>query len=117
MAHFAKVENGIVTNVIVADQEVIDSGMFGTGWVQTSFNTYGGQHPENRPLRKNYAGVGFTYDADLDAFYAPQPYPSWVLNIDTCLWEPPVSKPEGRHLWDEVTVSWITLPTAKKDTL
>ena len=60
MAHFAQIQNGIVTQVIVAEQDVIDSGLFGTGWVQTSYNTHGGQHPEGRPLRKNYAGIGFT---------------------------------------------------------
>ncbi len=66
MSHFAKVENGIVANVIVAEQDVIDSGIFGHGWVQTSYNTHGGQHPEGRPLRKNYAGIGYTYDEQRD---------------------------------------------------
>ena len=86
MSHFAQVENGIVTQVIVAEQDVIDSGMFGDGWIQTSYNTYGGQHPEGRPLRKNYAGVGFTYDAQRDAFIAPQPDETYVLDEDSCLW-------------------------------
>jgi hypothetical protein len=86
MSHFAKVENGIVTQVIVAEQDVIDSGLFGTGWVQTSYNTYGGQHPENRPMRKNYAGVGYTYDAQRDAFIPPKLDDSWTLNEETCLW-------------------------------
>jgi hypothetical protein len=76
MSHFAKVENGIVVNVIVAEQDVIDSGIFGHGWVQTSYNTHGGQHPEGRPLRKNYAGIGYTYDSGRDAFIPPQPYPN-----------------------------------------
>jgi hypothetical protein len=116
MSHFAKVENGIVTQVIVAEQDVIDSGLFGTGWVQTSYNTYGGQHPEGRPLRKNYAGVGYTYDEQRDAFIAPQPYPSWVLNEDSCVWEAPVPKPENKiklsgaavqFFWDEPTLSWV----------
>lgn len=90
MAHFAKVENGIVTQVIVAEQDVIDSGLFGVGWVQTSYNTHGGQHPEGRPLRKNYAGIGYTYDAERDAFIPPQPVgDGWILNEDTCLWEQP----------------------------
>ena len=103
MAHFAKVEDGIVTQVIVAEQDVIDSGLFGDGWVQTSYNTYGGKHPEGRPLRKNYAGVGYTYDAERDAFYAPQPFPSWALNENTCLWESPVARPnDGKaYYWDE----------------
>ena len=93
MSHFAKVENGIVTQVIVAEQDVIDSGLFGTGWVQTSYNTSGGQHPEGKPLRKNYAGIGFTYDSQRDAFIPPQPLPNWVLNEETCLWESPVLYP------------------------
>lgn len=90
MAHFAKVEDGIVTQVIVAEQDVIDSGLFGDGWVQTSYNTFGGQHPEGRPLRKNFAGIGYTYDADRDAFIPPRPEgDGWILNEDTCLWEQP----------------------------
>ena len=90
MAHFAKVEDGIVTQVIVAEQDVIDSGLFGDGWVQTSYNTFGGQHPEGRPLRKNFAGVGYAYDADRDAFIPPCPEgDGWILNEDTCLWEQP----------------------------
>ena len=95
MAHFAKVENGIVIQVIVAEQDVINSGLFGDPalWVQTSYNTRGGQHPEGRPLRKNYAGAGYTYDATRDAFIAPQPAPSWTLNEDTCLWVSPTPLP------------------------
>jgi hypothetical protein len=89
MAHFAQVENGIVVQVIVAEQDVIDSGLFGGGWVQTSYNTHGGQHPEGRPLRKNYAGIGYTYDAERDAFIPPKPEGDWVLNEETCLWEEP----------------------------
>jgi hypothetical protein len=109
MAHFAKVENNIVTQVIVAEQDVIDSGIFGTGWVQTSYNTHGGQHPENRPLRKNYAGVGFTYDAQKDAFIPPKPFASWLLNEDTCLWESPTPYPndEKMYVWDEESLTWI----------
>ena len=87
MAHFAKVEDGIVTQVIVAEQDVIDSGLFGGGWVQTSYNTFGGQHPEGRPLRKNFAGIGYAYDAERDAFIPPQPEGNFVLNEETCLWE------------------------------
>jgi hypothetical protein len=109
MAHFAKVENNLVTQVIVAEQDVIDSGLFGTGWVQTSYNTHGGQHPENRPLRKNYAGVGFTYDAQKDAFIPPKPFASWLLNEDTCLWESPTPYPndEKMYVWDEESLTWI----------
>lgn len=110
MSHFAKVENGIVTQVIVAEQDVIDSGLFGTGWVQTSYNTKGGQHPEGRPLRKNYAGIGYVYDSERDAFYAPQPYASWTLNEDTCTWGAPTPYPDDGKLyfWDEATLSWVT---------
>lgn len=109
MAHFAKVEDGIVTQVIVAEQDVIDSGLFGDGWVQTSYNTRGGEHPEGMPLRKNFAGIGFTYDAERDAFIPPKPYESWLLNDDTCLWEPPVAYPSegGTYYWDEETLAWV----------
>jgi hypothetical protein len=109
MSHFAKVENGIVTQVIVAEQNVIDSGTFGTGWIQTSYNTIGGQHPEGRPLRKNYAGVGYSYDSTRDAFIPPKPFASWVLNEDTCLWSSPTPCPDDvkEYTWDETTISWI----------
>lgn len=109
MSHFAKVENGIVTQVIVAEQDVIDSGLFGTGWIQTSYNTYGGQHPEGRPLRKNYAGIGYTYDSSRDAFIPPQPFQSWLLNETTCLWDAPTPMPTDgkRYTWDETTTSWV----------
>jgi len=108
MGHFAKVENGIVTQVIVAEQDVIDSGLFGTGWIQTSYNTHGGQHPEGRPLRKNYAGIGFTYDSNLDAFIAPKPFPSWTLNQQTCLWNAPIQIPdnENYYTWNEQNQTW-----------
>jgi hypothetical protein len=111
MSHFAKVENGIVTQVIVAEQDVIDSGLFGTGWVQTSYNTKGNQHPENRPLRGNYAGIGHTYDATNDVFYAPQPFASWTLSQSTWLWEPPTPYPnDGKmYKWDEPTTSWAEI--------
>ena len=115
MSHFAKVENGIVTQVIVAGQDVIDSGLVGTGWVQTSYNTYGGQHPEGRPLRKNYAGIGYIYDAGRDAFIPPQQFSSWTLNETTCLWESPTPMPvvEGKSFtWDEPTTSWIEVTNA-----
>ena len=109
MSHFAKVENGIVTQVIVAEQDVIDSGLFGTGWVQTSYNTHGGQHPEGRPLRKNYAGVGYSYDSIRDAFISPKPFASWVLNENTCLWDAPTPRPDDgkEYYWDEATLSWV----------
>ena len=117
MSHFAKVIDGIVTEVLVIEQDVIDTGLFGDPalWVQTSYNTYGGQHPEGRPLRKNYAGVGFTYDAERDAFIPPQPFASWTLNENTCLWNAPVAYPnDGKpYYWDEDTLSWIEVPNGQ----
>ena len=111
MAHFAKVENGFVTEVIVAEHDFINSGAVGNPslWIQTSYNTHGGQHPEGRPLRKNYAGVGFIYDPVKDAFYAPQPYPSWTLNEETCLWDSPIPYPTDgeNYYWNEPTLSWV----------
>jgi hypothetical protein len=82
MSHFAKVENGIVTQVIVAEQDVINSGLFGTGWVQTSYNGN---------IRKNYAGVGYTYDSQRDAFIPPKPHEDWILDETTCLWNAPTN--------------------------
>ena len=111
MAHFAKVRDGKVIEVIVADQDFIDN-MVDTSpgkWIQTSYNTRGGVHTEGgTPLRKNYAGVGHWYDANRDAFYQPQPYPSWTLDDDTCLWEPPIAYPDdgNRYLWNEETQTW-----------
>jgi hypothetical protein len=107
VSHFAKVVDGIVEQVIVAEQDFIDT-QEGT-WVQTSYNTYGGVHSTGKtPLRKNYAGPGSIYDEDRDAFYAPQPYPSWTLNEDSCLWGSPVPYPEeGMHEWDEDAGKWV----------
>ena len=112
MSHFAKVENGVVTQVIVIEQDVLNLGHWGDPalWVQTSYNTQGGQHPEGRPLRKNYAGIGYTYDSGRDAFIPPKPYASWLLNEDTCLWSAPTPMPvvEGKMFtWDEPTTSWV----------
>lgn len=113
MSHFAKVEGGFVTQVIVAEQDFINSGAVGDPriWVQTSYNTKGGQHPDGRPLRKNYAGIGYRYDAERDAFIPPQPFPSFVLNETTCLWDPPVPYPsDGKvYRWDEETIDWIEI--------
>jgi hypothetical protein len=115
MAHFAKVENGIVTQVIVIDQETLNSGNWGdpSSWVQTSYNTHGGQHPEGRPLRKNYAGIGYTYDAGRDAFIPPKPFASWILNETTCQWDAPVAMPTDNKMyrWDEATTSWVEVTT------
>lgn len=113
MSHFAKVIDGIVTEVLVIEQDVIDTGLFGDPalFVQTSYNTFGGQHPEGRPLRKNYAGIGYTYDAERDAFIPPSPFPSWTLNEDTCLWDAPTPYPDdGKpYHWDEETLTWIEI--------
>ena len=113
MSHFAKVVNGIVTQVIVAEPEFFDTFVDtspGT-WIQTSYNTLGGQHPENRPLRKNYAGIGYTYDSQRDAFIPPQPFASWTLNEETCLWDAPTAMPTegGPFTWNEETLSWVNL--------
>lgn len=111
MSHFAKIEDGIVTQVIVVEQDVIDTGLFGdpSQWVQTSYNTRGGVHiTGGTPLRKNYAGIGFTYDATRDAFIPPKPFPSWVLNETTCLWDAPVAIPTDGKIydWNEEIVNW-----------
>jgi hypothetical protein len=110
MAHFAKVVNGLVTNVIVAEAEFFETFVDSSPgeWIQTSYNTHGGQHPNNTPLRKNYAGIGYTYNRELDAFIPPKPYASWSLDEETCLWNAPVAKPEDNknYFWDEETLSW-----------
>jgi len=118
MAHFAKVVNGVVDQVIVAEPEFFDTFVDSSPgeWIQTSYNTRGGVHynPETGEpdggvaLRKNYAGVGFTYNRDKDAFIPPQPYPSWTLNEESCLWEAPVAYPEDGqvYVWNEETTSW-----------
>ena len=109
MAHFAKVSNGVVVQVIVAEPEFFQTFVDTSPgeWIQTSYNTHGGQHPEGRPLRKNYAGIGYTYDRTRDAFIPPKPYASWALNEDTCLWDAPTPMPtDGVYTWDESTLSW-----------
>ena len=96
MAHYAKVENGIVSKVIVAEADYFDTFVDDSPgkWIQTSYNTYGGEHRlGGTPLRKNFAGVGYTYDSTRDAFISPKPYSSWTLDDDTCLWEAPVAYP------------------------
>jgi hypothetical protein len=116
LAHFAKLdENNIVTFVTVGRQE--DDGReaelcarTGDVYKQTSYNTHGGVHAlGGTPLRKNYAGIGYTYDPVRDAFIAPKPYASWVLNEKTCLWDAPVAYPDDgkRYSWDEATTSWV----------
>ena len=124
MSHFAKVVEGKVTKVIVAEldyfDEFVDSGP--GKWIQTSFNTRGGVHyaPDSSTpdsgvaLRKNFAGIGYVYDKTRDAFIAPKPYNSWTLNEDTCQWKPPVAYPDHsktyeRSEWNEDTQSWDLL--------
>jgi hypothetical protein len=128
LAHFAKLdENNIVTFVTVGRQE--DDGKeaelsarTGDVYKQTSYNTRGGVHytdgfpseDQTKAFRKNYAGLGYTYDAGRDAFIPPKPYASWVLNEDTCLWDAPVPYPDdgNRYTWDEDTTSWVELDAA-----
>ena len=112
MAHFAKVVSGLVTQVIVAEPEFFETFVDTSPgeWIQTSYNTQGGVHTQGgTPLRKNYAGIGFTYDREKDAFIPPQPYQSWILDEETCLWNAPVAYPEdGKfYKWDEATTSWV----------
>ena len=116
MAHYAKVENSIVTEVIVAEQDFIDSLPDKEKWVQTSYNTRGGKHyapnsnieDDGTPIRYNYAGPGYTYDYGNDAFYSPQPYPSWTLNKTTYEWQAPIGYPnDGKdYIWNESSTSW-----------
>jgi hypothetical protein len=112
MSHFAKVVNGIVTQVIVAESEFFQTFVDSSPgeWIQTSYNTYGRQHKNGgTPLRKNYAGVGYTYDSTRDAFIPPQPYPSWLMSEETCLWSAPTPMPTDgkRYSWDETTLAWV----------
>lgn len=115
MSHFAKIdENNTVTQVIVIEQDVVDTGLFGEpgSWIQTSYNTSGGVHRlGGTPLRKNYAGIGYTYDITRDAFIPPKPYNSWTLNEDTCLYEAPTPMPtdDKMYSWNEDTLSWVEI--------
>ena len=120
MGHFAKVSNGIVTRVIVAEADFFNNFVDDSPgqWIQTSYNTRGGVHykpntnepseDQSKALRKNYAGIGYTYDATKDAFIPPQPFNSWTLNEDTCLWNSPVAYPEDGKLykWNEEILNW-----------
>jgi hypothetical protein len=114
MAHYAKVNNGIVEKVIVAEAEFFDTFVDSSPgqWIQTSYNTKGGVHLNGEtPLRKNYAGIGFTYDLERDAFIEPQPFASWTLNETTCLWEAPTSYPDDGedYEWNESTTAWVAV--------
>ncbi len=124
MAHFAKVVDGIVTQVIVAEPEFFDTFVDSSPgeWIQTSYNTRGGVHynpdsnepsaDQSKALRKNYAGIGFTYDAGRDAFIPPKPYSKWVLNEQTCLWDAPTQPPnDGQiYVWDDAAGNWVVVP-------
>jgi hypothetical protein len=124
MAHFAKVNNGIVEQVIVAEPEFFDTFVDSSPgqWIQTSYNTRGGVHydpntnqpsaDQSKALRKNYAGIGYSYDAQRDAFIPPKPYASWVLDEQTCLWNAPVPYPTdgGRYTWNEANQTWDAVP-------
>ena len=126
MAHFAKVNNGIVEQVIVAEPEFFDTFVDSSPgqWIQTSYNTRGGVHynpdtnepsaDQSKALRKNYAGIGYSYDAVRDAFIPPQPYASWTLDDATCLWNAPVAMPaDGKaYEWQESSQSWVELVAA-----
>ena len=123
MAHYAKVTDGKVTRVIVAEAEFFKTFVDDSPgeWIQTSYNTKGGIHyqpnsdtpssDQSKALRKNYAGIGWTYDSEKDAFYAPQPYASWTLNTTSYLWEAPVAKPTDSksYKWDEASKSWVEI--------
>ena len=112
MAHYAKVTDGKVTQIIVAEAEFFNTFVDSSAgeWIQTSYNTHGGVHANGgTPLRKNYAGIGYTYDSQRNAFIPPQPYPSWTLVEETCNWTAPVLYPaDGKmYQWDEATTNWI----------
>jgi hypothetical protein len=114
MGHFAKVVEGKVTQVIVAEPDFFATFVDSSPgeWIQTSYNTKGGVHQLGGiPLRKNYAGIGHTYDRERDAFIPPQPYASWTLNNNTCLWDSPTPYPDDgkAYEWDEFTLSWKEL--------
>jgi len=111
MSHYAKVLDGKVVQLIVAEPEFFDTFVDSTPgqWIQTSYNTHGNQHKlGGTPLRGNFASVGFTYDRENDVFYEPQPYASWTLNQSTWIWEAPTPHPQDgkKYSWDETTTSW-----------
>lgn len=114
MTHFAKVNNGIVEQVIVAEPEFFETFVDTNPgeWIQTSYNTRAGIHLlGGTPLRKNYAGIGYTYDSQLDAFIPPKPFASWTLNEQTCQWDSPIPYPTTGdfYVWDEATQNWIPI--------
>ena len=117
MAHFAEIDqDSVVLRVIVCDEDATGQAFLqqlGGTWVQTSYNTKKGVHTlGGTPLRKNFAGIGYTYDVGRDAFIPPKPYDSWVLNESTCVWDPPTACPGSQFdwQWDENTTSWVAYP-------
>jgi hypothetical protein len=111
MAHFAKVTDGVVTQVIVAEPEFFETFVDTSPgqWIQTSYNTHGGVHKlGGTPLRKNFAGIGYSYNATEDCFIPPKPYPSWTLDTNTCLWQSPIPMPtdDKMYRWNETTQAW-----------
>ena len=112
MSHYAKVDQGKVVKVIVAEAEFFETFIDSSPgeWIQTSYNTHGGIHLNGgTPLRKNYAGLGYTYDRERDAFIPPKPFESWVLNENTCQWDAPTPMPTDetkKYSWNESTTSW-----------
>ena len=111
MSHFAEIKNGIVQRVIVIEPEMLATGHWGdpANWVQTSYRTHGGKHPEGKPLRFNYAGRGYSYDKARDAFIPPKPYASWVLDEAKAQWKAPKPMPvKGAWQWDELVQNWVT---------
>lgn len=122
MAHYAKVLDGTVIQVIVAESDFFNTFVDdspGT-WIQTSYNTRGNVHygPDGNPdngiaLRGNYAGIGYTYDIDNDVFYAPKPYNSWILDNNTWMWQSPVPYPNDgkQYSWNEEIINWVEIPT------
>lgn len=115
MGHFAKVLNGTVIQVIVAEPEFFDSFVDSSPgeWIQTSYNTQGGVHKlGGTPLRGNFAGIGHLYDKEHDVFHAPQPFPNWTLNQTTWTWEPPVAMPvDGKlYRWSIPDNNWVEIP-------
>jgi hypothetical protein len=123
MSHFAKIKNKVVTQVILIEQDVLNTGLWGDpkDWVQTCYNTRGGVHygQNGNPdggiaLRANYAGIGFIYDAVNDVFYTPQPYPSWTISAPNWIWKAPIPYPtDGKdYRWDDTTNSWVEIKPA-----
>ena len=132
MAHFAQLDdnNIVVTVIVINNNELLDQdgneieqkgidfckSLYGqdTNWVQTSYNTHSGVHNNSgTPLRKNFAGIGYTYDAQRDAFISPKPFNSWILNEQTCIWEAPVAYPTDgqRYTWNEEILNWAQITT------